>query len=40
VGCDKGLNWVVVGAGLVSWRLKIWRRVQGWKKGRWGGRYR
>jgi hypothetical protein len=39
VGCGRGQNWVVVGAGLVSSRLKGWRRVQGWKIGRWGGRY-
>jgi hypothetical protein len=30
----------MVGAGLVSSRLKGWRRVQGWKIGRRGGRYR
>jgi hypothetical protein len=36
MGCGRGLNSVVVGTGLVSWRLKIWRRVQGWKKGRLG----
>jgi len=29
VGCDRGQNWVMVGAGLVSGRLKGWRRVQG-----------
>jgi hypothetical protein len=40
VGCGRGQNWVVVGADLVSSRLKGWRRVQGWKIGRWGGRYR
>jgi hypothetical protein len=27
----------MVGAGLVSSRLKGWRRVQGWKIGWWGG---
>jgi hypothetical protein len=39
-GWQNRHNRVVVGAGLVSGRLKGWRRVQGWKIGRWGGRYR
>ena len=40
VGSDKGQNWVVGGANLGISRLKRWRRVQGWKIDRWGGRYR